>query len=145
MTIKAKIHKLATVLKNLDSVYDAYRINLAKRERALEIKEVFDTFDFEWPVMAGEHSHPIFAIGSALELAHQYKIQIHRGTCHGDCVAYISKEDWKNPINTTACQHTLGVWCIRPWTEITSIHGYGQNVREAVVCCLIHAKRAGII
>jgi hypothetical protein len=145
MNIKVKMHKLATVLKNLDDIYDTYKSSIAKRARALEIKEVFDTLDFEWPIKAHECSHPIFAIGSALELADEYKIQIRRGTCHGDCVAYIDKEDWSNPIDTTACQHTLGVWCVRPWEEITSIHGYGQSVREAIVCCLIHAKRAGII
>lgn len=143
--MKIKIHKLITVLRNLDDAYQFYQNGTIVDERTLENKQEFDKFNFDWPVKAGDHSHPIYKIGSALELAKQYNVQLERGTCHGDCRAFIAREDWLNPIDTAACQPNLGVWTVLPWDEIDSIYGYGSNACTAIVRCLTFARRAGVI
>lgn len=144
MTIRKKLQRIVFVLKNTDTVYDTYKTHDREHKCLLESKAMFDEFEWEWSCKHND-SHPIFKIGSALELADLHKVQLARGTCYGDCVAYISREDWTSPIDTTVSQHELGVWCVRPWDEIDSIYGYGHTACEAIVRCLTFARRAGVI
>jgi len=88
---------------------------------------------------------PTQNIGTALELVDHFGLILSRGTCFGDCVACLNKENWKNSISEIADVWDYCTWVEKPRGEVTYIDGYGRTVPIAVCRCLVSARRSGVI
>lgn len=117
------------------------QIRAARRE-ALERELASLGFDTR-----GIYTNPLRGIGAALQIAAQYGITVHRGTCHGDCRASLPMMAWKNSLPTDVDESIINPWIhgrTKP-EDVEEISTWGLNVEEAVARMLINGRLARII
>lgn len=139
--------KLLKFMLSSDEIWEAvYRTIVSLNAVDHEIRVEFDNDSFL--VNYGDRiilGNPLVHTGTALRLAKNFNIKLSAGTSFGDCRADINKEDFLCSINPHVDQFSYGVWHKKPVEEIDSIYAYGTTVNEAVVKCLVFARRAGVI
>lgn len=99
-------------------------------------------------IQGGRFSYPSPAIhiGLAIEMAENFGIEIHIGTCYGDCRAVLPKEKWRYSLNTSVKSGSFGTFLadMNP-KDIHEIYAFGSTVQEAVCKCLLNCRTAGVI
>ena len=84
-------------------------------------------------------------IGYALWLADQFGIELHIGTCYGDCRAVLPKERWLHPIAPDADQWSYSLFIRQDPAKVTDIQGMSRWPEIAICQCVVNAKKAGVI
>ncbi len=86
-----------------------------------------------------------YKIGSTLQMAEHYNVELGIGTCFGDCQAFIKQEYWKYSLNKDIPSTDYGTWMVKSSDDIDEIFGYGRTVPEAILRCLLNARVAQVI
>lgn len=137
------IKRIFRFLRNIKRAYNIYNHRIYIDKRLEEIRKEFYKFDFDDGLTGnGILGDPLRDIGTAIRLIKHYKMDLHVGTCYGDCRAVITKENWINPISGPLEGRFTTNENIK---EVDSIYGVGPSVNEAVCKCLIFAKIARVI
>lgn len=89
--------------------------------------------------------NPALDVGSALQLATKYKLELIKGTCYGDCRAILDKCNWQHELDECICSFDYGTFMHKLPEEVGSIYAFGHSVQEAVCRCLLNCKTAGVL
>jgi hypothetical protein len=110
-------------------------------QRQSDLLQHLETLGFTWRI-----GDPTRDIGTALELADEYGIEIHRGTCFGDCIAFIPRNRWRYPINKSIKSGRYGTWLEdKDPDTIKHIAAWNTSVPMAISGCLVNARIAGVV
>jgi len=97
---------------------------------------------FKWNLGDG----PAFDVGTALQLAEEYHIELHIGTCYSQCRAVLECQYWQSGITIGVKSAQFGSFCEnQPHDEIEAICAFGFDVKTAICKCLVNARIAGVI
>jgi hypothetical protein len=127
-------------IKNYKRLYSENACAEKRREEAASLTYELKCHGYTWRI-----GDPACDIGTALDLANNYKVEIQRGTCYGDCVAFILKQDWQYELYRGVCSFAYGTWTYREPDQIEDIAAWGHSVQVAVCKCLINAAVAGVL
>ena len=78
-------------------------------------------------------------IGQALWLADQYGIELHIGTCFGDCRAVLPKDRWAHPIAPDADQWSYSLFMRQDPAKVASIQWISRWPEIAISQCVVNA------
>ena len=136
-----KLHEFWFCIRNWRELYSDYNERERISQQRAEALKALGGLGFEWGLGSPAHN-----VGTALELADEYGIEIHRGTCYGDCVAFIPKERWRYPLNREIKSGRYGTFFEdKNPDEIEEIAAWGLDVPLAVSRCLRNARIAGVV
>lgn len=144
------MNKKLNFLLNLKTAYHLYKEYLESEQRRKDIFDEFITFVIR-DYITKTQGYGFFAgdawydDGAAIKLAEFYKVELY-GKALDNCAAYIAKENWKNDISPNVKSGYFGSFLEdEPHDKINTIYGFGKTMNEAIIHCLIFAKRAGVI
>lgn len=112
-----------------------------------DLNTLRDELEFLGFDIYGLYSNPLRGIGSALQIAKEMGITIHRGTCYSNCCVSLPKEHWKYPLREDADDSIINPWLRgkRKPDDVKEINCWGPTVEIAIAQLLISCRKAGVI
>jgi len=142
-----KAHRFWQVLRNWSAAWLLLDWEERRTAEATRLGKALDELDLPERGCPGAFRHGLAAsdIGQALWLADQYGIELHIGTCFGDCRAVLPKDRWAHPIAPDADQWSYSLFMRQDPAKVTSIQWISHWPEIAICQCVVNAKRAGVI
>ena len=138
------VRRFWQVLRNWNTAGELLNWETRRTAEATKLGEALDELDL--PKRGGFPSdYAATEIGQALWLADQFGIELHIGTCFGDCRAVLPKERWLHPIAPDADQWSYSFYVRQDPAKVTSIQRISRWPEIAISQCVVNAKRAGVI
>lgn len=133
------------MIRRIKKILELYFKNEEQSKYADGMDKKINVLGFVDGKTAGILGSPMRDIGTALRLIEHYKLEMNVGTCYGDCVVYLDRQNWKYPLDEAVSQFSYGVWRERKHDDISSIYAYSSSLNDAICKCLINCRQAGVL